>query len=81
MIFSFLDEQRLNKVLFGLYLGYLVIVYFIWNVFLFYTKKDLWKTKSILCVLHADIISSIPQIKEFITNNSSAITLTKTDHD
>ena len=81
MIFSFLNEQKLNKVVFGLYLGYLVIVYFAWNVFLFYTKKDLCRTKSILCVLTPKIILSIPQIKEFVKSNSSIITLTRADQD
>lgn len=65
-------------ILFVVFIFYLAIVYlFFWRGFVSTMQEELWKTKSILCILSPELIMSINPIKDFILNNSSASYLSK----
>lgn len=62
-------------IIFVIYILYLVVVYIFWNAFILETQEELWKTKSVLCIMSPTLIMSIAEVKSFILNNSSAVFL------
>jgi len=76
---SFYKEKRNIRIIFGVYIGYLVIVSVLfWIFFISKIQKELWKTKSILSILPLDLIMNISEIKTYILNNSSMVVFLKT---
>eukprot|EP00826_Nyctotherus_ovalis_P056411 TRINITY_DN7605_c0_g1_i4.p2 TRINITY_DN7605_c0_g1~~TRINITY_DN7605_c0_g1_i4.p2 ORF type:complete len:101 (-),score=38.47 TRINITY_DN7605_c0_g1_i4:70-372(-) len=69
------SEATQNVIIFVIYVLYLVVVYIFWNTFILEAQEELWKTKSILCIMSPTLIMSIVEVKSFILNNSSAVFL------
>jgi len=44
-----------------------------WRSFIEEMQEELWKTKSILCVLPPDILMGVNEIRAFILQNSSMV--------
>ncbi len=74
----FTKEINQDKILFIVYVVYLVVVYvIIWVQFVAEMQHELWKTKSVLSILHPELIMTIPEIKNYILSNSSTVFFSK----
>ena len=70
---SFSDKDKIDTILFSIYVVLLFILYFlIWNKFLEMTKYSLWVTKSMLSIIPLEIIEKVQKIKDFLLSTSGA---------
>lgn len=77
---SFDKERRNVAIVFGVYIGFLLVVgALFWRFFIARIQKELWKTKSILSVLSPELVMNIPEIKSFILKNSSTVLFAKSE--
>lgn len=75
---SFNNEFTQGGIIYSAFVLYMVVVYFFfWRRFIIDMEEELWKTKSILCVLSPELVMAIEPIRTFILNNSSTVYLTK----
>ena len=75
---NFTNQLNIFEYCFIAFIIYIVIVYiFLWIGFMSELQIELWKEKSILSILPAEIIIAIPSIKDFIVNNSSTVFFAK----
>ena len=78
---SFVKEGVLDTILFAAYIVVMGIIYLIFCFGLLRNIiKEMWETKSILGILSPDIVMEIPELKNFVVQNSSLFTVSNSIH-
>lgn len=78
---SFVNEGVLDTILFAAYIVVMGIIYLIFCFGLLRNiMKEMWETKSILGILSPDIVMEIPELKNFVVQNSSLFTVSNSIH-